>query len=113
MKRVQENIKEFGNGNLSIRVPVEHRPWLTTGMEYATIRIGEILDELDCYFVGEEFCLSNHSMGRMIYNAHSDLVYVIYYSDILNVLARGNWLRLYAVTPGANEREIINEWMGV
>ena len=32
MKRVHENIKEFQNGNLSIRFPVEYREKLKSGV---------------------------------------------------------------------------------
>lgn len=32
MKRVHENIKEFQNGNLSIRFPVEYREKLKNGV---------------------------------------------------------------------------------
>lgn len=110
MKREHENIKEFNNGNLSIRFPVEYRDKLKSGVVSAIEVINWVLDELDCYFIGEEFCISNYSMGAMIYNCYSDLVYIIDFSDIENVLAAGRWLRLYARKPDETDRQVINEW---
>ena len=110
MKREHENIKEFNNGNLSIRFPVEYRDKLKSGVVSAIEVISWVLDELDCYFVGEQFCLSNYAMGAMIYNCYSDLVYIINLNDIEKVLSRGRWLRLYARKPDENDRKIINEW---
>ena len=110
MKRTNENIKEFNNGNLSIRFPVEYRGKLKSGVVSAIEVLSWVLDEFDCYFIGEEFCLGNDAMGAMIYNLHSDLVYIINFNDIENVLAAGRWLRLYARIPDECDREIIDEW---
>ena len=110
MKRVHENIKEFQNGNLSIRFPVEYMEGLKSNKYSAIEVISWVLDELNCYFVGDEFCLSNYAMGAMIYNCYSDLVYIINFNDIEETLAAGRWLRLYARIPDTTHREIINEW---
>lgn len=107
MKRVHENIKEFNNGNLSIRFPVEYREKLKSGVVSAIEVISWVLDELDCYFIGEEFCLGNYAMGAMIYNFYSDLVYIINFNDIEETLASGRWLRLYARKPTTYDRETI------
>lgn len=111
MKREHDNIKEFKNGNLSIRFPAEYREKLKKNIVSAIEVLSWTLDELDCYFVGEEFCLGNDAMGAMIYNYYSDLVYIINFNDIENVLAAGHWLRLVARTPDEEDRKIINEWM--
>lgn len=111
MKRIHENIKEFNNGNLSIRFPVEYREKLKSGVVSAIEVISCVLDELDCYFIGDEFCLGNDAMGAMIYNCYSDLVYIINFNDIEKTLAAGRWLRLYARIPDEYDREVINEWM--
>ena len=110
MKRIHENIKEFQNGNLSIRFPVEYREKLKNGVVSSIEVISWVLEELDCYFIGDEFCLGNYAMGAMIYNCYSDLVYIINFNDIDKVLAAGRWLRLYARIPDENDREIIDEW---
>lgn len=111
MKREHENIKEFANGNLSIRFPAEYKDQLKNGTVSAIEVLSWTLDELDCYFVGEEFCLGNDAMGAMIYNCYSDLVYIINFNDIEKELAAGRWLRLYARTPDEDDRKIINERM--
>ena len=107
MKRVHENIKEFQNGNLSIRFPVEYREKLKSGIVCPIEVLSCTLDELDCYFIGEEFCLGNYAMGAMIYNCYSDLVYIINFNDIEETLAVGRWLRLYARKPTTYDRETI------
>lgn len=109
MKRAHENIKEFKNGNLSIRFPIEYRDKLKSGVVSAIEVISWVLDELDCYFIGDEFCLGNCAMGAMIYNSYSDLVYIINFDDIEGTLAAGRWLRLYARVPDEDDREIIDE----
>ena len=93
MKREHDNIKEFENGNLSIRFPAEYREKLKSGVVSAIEVLSWTLDELDCYFIGEEFCLGNN------------------FNDIEKVLAAGYWLRLYARMPDEDDRKIINEWM--
>lgn len=110
MKRVHENIKEFENGNLSIRFPAEYMEGLKSNKYSAIEVISWVLDELDCYFVGDEFCISNYAMGAMIYNCYSDLVYIINFNDIEETLAAGRWLHLYARIPDEDDREIIDEW---
>ena len=111
MLRRTDNCIEYKNGNLSIRFPVEYREKLKSGVVSAIDVISRVLDGLDCYFVGDEFCLSNYAMGAMIYNCYSDLVYIIDFNDIEETLAAGRWLRLYARKPDENDREIIeNEW---
>lgn len=110
MKRQHENIKEFGNGNINIRFSSEQIAELKTGKISAVEVLSWTLEEIDCYFVGDEFCISNYAMGAMIYNCYSDLVYIINFNDIEKTLAAGRWLRLYARIPDENDREIINEW---
>lgn len=112
MLREHENIKEFKNGNLSIRFPAEEMERLKEGIISAIEVISWTLDELDCYFVGEEFCLGNYAMGAMIHNCHSDLIYIINFNDIYDVLEKGHWLRLYAKKPDTDDKEVIAEWEG-
>ena len=110
MLREGTNIKEFKNGNISIRFNPDDMPGLSEKRFSAIELLSWTLENLDCYFVGDEFCLNNFAMGAMIYNCHSDLVYIIDLNDIEKVLSRGDWLRLYARKPDENDREIINEW---
>ena len=110
MRRKHENIKEFKNGNLAIRSPIEYRKDLKSGNHAALEVISWLLDELDCYLVGEPFCLSNFAIGQDIHNANMDLMYTLNFNDILDALAAGRWLRLYARELDETDRELINEW---
>lgn len=112
MLREHENIKEFKNGNISIRFPIEFKEKLLAGTISAIEVLSFVLDEIDCYFIGENFCISNYDTGMLIYNCYSDLVYIIAVSDILEVLANFRWLRLYARKPSDVDREIIENELG-
>ena len=111
MRREHENIKEFQNGNINFRFTPEQIAELKTGKISAVEVISWILDEIDCYFVGEQYCLSNYTMGATIYNAYSDLCYIIDFSDVETVLMSGRYLKLYARKPDEQDRETIErEW---
>ena len=102
MLRENESIKEFKNGNLHINYSADHDEWET---------LSGILERLDCYIVGEEFCLGNYDMGCMIYNAYSDLVYIFRFGDI-DKLDEGKTLVLYGRKPDSIEREEIEKEFG-
>lgn len=111
MKRVHENIREFRNGNINFRFTPEQIAELKTGKISAVEVISWILDEIDCYFIGEQYCLGNYATGATIYNAYSDLCYIIDFSDVETVLMSGRYLKLYARKPDENDRETIEkEW---
>lgn len=112
MLREHENIKEFKNGNISIRFPLEYKEKLLAGSISAVEVLSFVLEEIDCYFIGENFSISNYDTGMLIYNCYSDLVYIIAVSDILEVLANFRWLRLYARKPSDIDREIIENELG-
>ena len=100
-------VREYKNGNLLIRYYPE-------GREFAArdeiLALSEALDLVDCYFIGDTYCLSNWETGHTIYNAYSDLVYIFAWSD-LEKLAAGRAVRLYARRPDETDREIISrEW---
>lgn len=102
-------IKEFENGNINIKLSVDAIADINAG-KYSDIEvISWLLNDLDCYFIGEEFCLSNFDMGVSIYNYYSDLVYILAFSDIINKLMQNKTLKLYAATPTADDRALIDE----
>lgn len=109
MKRQHENIKEFKNGNINFRFTPEQIAELKTGKVSAVEVISWLLDEIDCYFIGENYCLSNFTTGATIYNAYSDLVYIIDFSDVESVLMCGRWLKLYARKPDETDRETLEK----
>ena len=106
------HIKEFKNGNINIRfsrdaiIDLFENGGSVSDIEVLTCQ----LDNIDSYFVGEEFCISNYDMGAMIYNYYSDFVYIISFSDIDNVLKQGKTLKLYAKTPTDDDRDYIERW---
>lgn len=111
MRRNHENIKEFNNGNINIRFSPEQIAELKTGKISAVEVLSWALDEIDCYFIGESYCLNNFTTGATIYNAYSDLCYVIDFSDVETVLMSGRCLKLYARKPDEQDRETIEkEW---
>lgn len=113
--RNTDNVKEFKNGNINIHFTPENIADIradriqNSGL-YALINAR---DWADCYFVGNSYCLSNFTMVQLIYNAHSDVCYILDLSDINAVLMRGKTLKLYARKPDAEDREMIAREMGV
>lgn len=107
MKRQHDNIKEFGNGNINIRFSPEQIAELKTGKISVVEVLSWTLEEIDCYFIGESYCLSNFTTGATIYNAYSDLCYTIAFSDVESVMMSGRWLKLYARKPDDTDREIL------
>lgn len=112
MKRVHENIKEFNNGNISFRLTTEQITDIYNKRFSDIEVISWILDEIDCYFVGDEYCLGNFDMGATIYNAYSELCYTINFSEIESVLMSGKWLKLYARQPNECDIRDIEDTMG-
>ncbi len=103
----EARVREFKNGNLSIRYYREGREFAARD---AVLALSEALDLVDCYLIGETYCISNWETGHTVYNAYSDLVYIFAWSD-LEKLAAGRAVRLYARRPDEADREIISrEW---
>lgn len=97
-------IKEFNNHNINLRITNDQTN--ISDIE----KLSFLLDSLDCYFIGEEFCLSNYDMGIMIYNSYSDKCYIIAFSEIEK--AQEKTIKLHAFEPGEEERAAINEFLG-
>lgn len=105
MLRENDCIKEFKNGNMHIEYD-EYTMKSAVRGKWRTLV--EVLDGLDCYLVGEEFSLGNWSMGCMIYNAYSDLVYIFDLADFKK-LVEGKTVILYGHKPDEEEREEIEK----
>lgn len=112
MFRKHDNIKEFKNGNISFRFSKEDIQGLTDGKFSVVECLSWLLEEIDCYFVGEEFCLSNWMMGVDIYNCYSDKIYTFPfdYERIESVLLTGKWFKLYARDLTDTDREIVESY---
>lgn len=60
-------IKEYKNGNITIK-------YYSEGMQESKrdslLTLSSLLDMIDCYFIGETYCLSNYETGHTIYNCN-------------------------------------------
>lgn len=98
-----EYCKEFKNGNITIKYSAEK---IKESKRDSVLTISDVLSWLDCYFIGETYCLSNYETGHTIYNYYSDTVYVFPWRFI-DALERGETVRLYAQRPDETDREIL------
>ena len=64
------------------------------------------VDMLDCYLIGEQYCISNFDMAFDMYENYSDLIYSVPFSK-LEDLKQGKKIELYGHTPDDDEREMI------
>lgn len=107
--RIHGDSVRFRNGNMNIRFTSDEIAAVNSG-RYSDIELlSWILSELDCEFLGDEFCLSNYETGCLIYSYYFDKIYILAFSDIENVLMKGKTLKLYRRKPDENEREMINK----
>ena len=96
-------IKEYKNGNITIKY---YKDGIRESKRDSILTLSSLLDMIDCYFIGETYCLSNYAMGHTIYNCHSDLCYIFAWNDI-ETLEQGKTLKLYARKPDEWDRELI------
>ena len=103
MLRKSDYCKEYKNGNITVKYD---RDMIQASKKDQTLTISDVLSWIDCYFIGETYCLSNYETGHTLYNAYSDLIYVFpwrYLEDLEN----GKTIRLYARRPDKTDREIL------
>lgn len=70
------------------------------------LTLSSVLDEIDCSFIGETYCLNNYETGHTVYNSYSDLVYIFTWSK-LETLEAGKAVKLFARKPDETDRELI------
>lgn len=104
MFRTSAHCKEYKNGNLTIKYDAET---IQEAEKDAVLILACVLEEIDCDFFGETYCLNNFETGHSVYNAYSDLVYVFPWR-LLDELQKGKTIRLHARKPDAADLEIIN-----
>lgn len=102
MKRITDHCKEYKNGNLLIKY---NEDAIEQSKKDSLLTLASVLEEIDCYFIGETYCISNYAMGHTIYNCHSDLCYIFAWNDI-KTLEQGKTLKLYARKPDEWDREL-------
>ena len=103
MLRSSDYCKEYKNGNITIKYDAET---IQRSKDDDVLTISDVLSWIDCYFIGETYCLSNFETGHTVYSLYSDLVYVFpwrYLEDLEN----GKTVRLYASKPDDYDRERI------
>lgn len=96
-------IKEYKNGNITIKY---YNDGIQESKRDSLLTLSSLLDMIDCYFIGETYCLSNYETGHTVYNAYSDLVYVFAWSEV-ETLEAGKAIRLFARKPDETDRELI------
>ena len=96
-------IKEYKNGNITIKY---YKEGIQESKRDSLLALSSLLDMIDCYFIGETYCLSNYETGHTIYNAYSDLIYVFAWSG-LEALESGKAVKLFARKPDETDRELI------
>jgi len=90
-----DEVKRFKNGNLNVKFFQENIEDCKKGKFSDIELLSFALKDVDCYIVGEQFCLSNYAMGCLIYNAYMDCIYILNFND-LDILLQGKTLKLYA-----------------
>ena len=105
MLRGTDHCKEFKNGNINIKYDPER---IAEAAKDPVLIIASVLEWIDCYFIGETYCLSNYATGHTVYNVYSDRVYIFPW-EALETLAAGKTVKLYARKPDEFDREIIEK----
>lgn len=107
MKNFYYEGKRFNNGNLNIRFSPDEIQDIKAG-KYSPIELLSCkLEAFDTTFIGEQYCLSNYTMGCTLYSYYADKVFILDFSDIDNILMEGRTLKLYATKPTQEDREIM------
>ena len=102
MLRKTDHCKEYKNGNIIIRYD---RDMIAESKRDSLLTLSSVLDEIDCSFIGETYCLNNYETGHTVYNAYSDLVYIFAWSE-LEALEAGKAVKLFARKPDESDREL-------
>lgn len=107
MLRVCSNgmCKEYKNGNITIKYDNDT---IEEAKKDEILTLSSVIEWMDCYFIGETYCLGNYTTGHTIYNAYSDLVYIFDWNS-LAMLKAGEMVRLYARKPNEVDREILEK----
>ena len=103
MLRKTDHCKEYKNGNIIIKYD---RDMIAESKRDSLLTLSSVLDEIDCSFIGETYCLNNYETGHTVYNAYSDLVYIFAWSE-LETLEAGKAVKFFARKPDETDRELI------
>lgn len=103
MLRTTDHCKEYKNGNIIIKYD---RDMIAESKHDSLLTLSSVLDEIDCSFIGETYCLNNYETGHTVYNSYSDLVYIFAWSE-LEALEAGKAVKLFTRKPDETDRELI------
>lgn len=109
MKNFYYEGQRFKNGNLNIRFSPEEIADIKAGKCSDIELLSGKLGTFDTSFIGEQYCLSNYTMGCTLYSCYADKVFILDFSDIDSILMNGRTLKLYANEPTPEDREQIEE----
>lgn len=98
-------IVEFYNDDLRINFSLDQINRCFEEWNRVFIFMVELLDELDCSFIGEPYSVGNFSMAHTIYNARSGSYYTLIYSEINDTLLKNK--PLYLTARDATDDDLI------
>ena len=107
MKNFYYEGQRFKNGNLNIRFSPDEIQDINAGKRSQIELLSWKLAAFDTNFIGEQYCLSNYTVGVTLYSYYSDNVFLLDLSDLDNVLMNGKTLKVYANEPTPEDRENI------
>lgn len=99
-------LREYKNGNITIKFCKDDLEEIEAGHVSDVEVLSWVLENLDCYFIGDTYCLSNWETGHTLYNAYSDLVYIFPWA-LLEDLKAGKTVRVYSRKPDEYDRELL------
>ena len=99
--------KRFKNHNINVRFDTETIAEIKAGNYSEIEALSWELEDVDCRFIGDEYCISNFAMGATIYSDYADKTYMLNLNDIDELLMQGKTLKLYAGEPDDYDREIL------
>lgn len=110
MRRENDCIKEFKNGNIRVKFSPDILSDIKSGKSSDIENLLWIFDSLDIYCASAEYCLSNYDMAFTAYNVNYDCAYVVPFSA-LDTLKSGKSVTFYAYNPDAEECKEIEKFM--
>lgn len=106
------NIKEYKNGNITLKLTLEEMVLCTENKDARQWLLWTISDNMfwiDTYIVSDPSCMGNDEMALMLYNTRLDKVYTLLLGRQLTALMDGKTIRLYANTPDKWDEDVLRE----
>lgn len=111
-KKVNDEVKQFHNGNISIKFNKETID-VCNNNEHKYLKaleeISYIINNIDCYYIGDEYSCGNYDVGISIYNVNTGLIYRFVITYCVNELLDGKTLKLYGSLPDEDDLTMIKE----